>query len=119
MDHHFVCNTFFYEDRAYKCCFKNLFGYVFQIFLFSSISFPAAALFWSIYLTLTKLIHASSTLHSRMLTTVLRSPMAFFDTTPVGRILNRFVLIGSQAYNVIMYLNSKNVLVSCLLISTF
>jgi len=35
-------------------------------------------------------IHSSRILHSRMLGNILRSPMMFFDTTPIGRILNRF-----------------------------
>lgn len=35
-------------------------------------------------------ITSSRALHNQMLTNVLRSPMIFFDTTPVGRILNRF-----------------------------
>ena len=35
-------------------------------------------------------VFASGSLHSRMLKNVLRSPMSFFDTTPLGRVLNRF-----------------------------
>ena len=35
-------------------------------------------------------IIGSRTLHSRMLKNILRSPMSFFDTTPLGRVLNRF-----------------------------
>ena len=33
---------------------------------------------------------ASKRMHRNQLNRVLRSPMSFFDTTPVGRILNRF-----------------------------
>ncbi|KAA8499784.1 ABC transporter C family member 2 [Porphyridium purpureum] len=35
-------------------------------------------------------IAASKRFHSRMLDTVLRAPMSWFDATPIGRVLNRF-----------------------------
>ncbi|GJJ74129.1 ATP-binding cassette, subfamily C (CFTR/MRP), member 1 [Entomortierella parvispora] len=35
-------------------------------------------------------IQAATTLHNRLLTRVLHLPMSFFDTTPMGRIVNRF-----------------------------
>eukprot|EP01087_Luapelamoeba_hula_P012571 TRINITY_DN3508_c0_g1_i1.p1 TRINITY_DN3508_c0_g1~~TRINITY_DN3508_c0_g1_i1.p1 ORF type:complete len:1538 (+),score=302.45 TRINITY_DN3508_c0_g1_i1:61-4674(+) len=35
-------------------------------------------------------INSARVLHERLLKTLVRAPMAFFDTTPIGRILNRF-----------------------------
>ena len=35
-------------------------------------------------------LKASVTLHQEMLERIVSSTMAFFDTTPVGRIINRF-----------------------------
>lgn len=35
-------------------------------------------------------IHSAKILHSRMLNSVVRAPMSFFETTPIGRIINRF-----------------------------
>lgn len=42
-------------------------------------------------------IEASRKLHERMANAIFRSPMSFFDTTPTGRILNRF---SSDVYRV-------------------
>ncbi|KAM9674934.1 ATP-binding cassette sub-family C member 4-like isoform 2-T3 [Dama dama] len=41
-------------------------------------------------LTFYILVNSSQTLHNKMLETILRAPVLFFDRNPIGRILNRF-----------------------------
>lgn len=50
----------------------------------------AVAVFLATFVQALGSIHASDKLHSNMLARVLRSPMSFFDTTPMGRVVNRF-----------------------------
>ena len=49
----------------------------------------ASVMVLSLSLMLSTLL-ASQKMHKKMLTQVMRSPMSFFDTTPIGRIVNRF-----------------------------
>ncbi|XP_069135571.1 multidrug resistance-associated protein 1-like isoform X2 [Argopecten irradians] len=37
-----------------------------------------------------RMVVAAGKLHQKMLLTIMRCPMTFFDTTPIGRIINRF-----------------------------
>ncbi|XP_059143338.1 multidrug resistance-associated protein 1-like [Physella acuta] len=46
-------------------------------------------LFYSIIASI-RMVRAAGSLHNGMLGNVLRSPMSFFDTTPSGRVVNRF-----------------------------
>ena len=64
---------------AANICIYTTFGIV------QSVSYLFASLMLAI-----GTIKASRRLHNGMLYNILRSPMLFFDTTPLGRLLNRF-----------------------------
>ena len=49
-------------------------------------------------------LQVSTTLHARVVDSVLRAPIAFHDVTPVGRVLNRF---SSDMSNSTMYERKK------------
>lgn len=61
-----------------KCMLLTLFGFTAFVVLFSVVTLALGTL------------KASSTLHCQLLHNVLQCSMSFFDTTPVGRIINRF-----------------------------
>ena len=57
------------------------------------------------------ILRASALIHNMMLDRIMRSPMSFFDTTPTGRLLNRFtkdidVLDTNMRMNLRQILNS-------------
>lgn len=64
--------------------------YYIGVYALLGISYSLLTVFQSIILQVYCGIRSARVLHQDMLHSVLRSPMSFFDTTPMGRILNRF-----------------------------
>ncbi|CAG8502871.1 1064_t:CDS:10 [Rhizophagus irregularis] len=62
----------------------------FVIYGLLGLLFSLMVIFQTIVLWVFCAIRAARKLHHQMLDGVIRSPMSFFDTTPLGRILNRF-----------------------------
>ncbi|CAG8459975.1 16431_t:CDS:10 [Acaulospora morrowiae] len=59
---------------------------IYVIITFASVLFGISRFIWLYYGSL----KASKKLYQKLLNQVIRAPLRFFDTTPVGRILNRF-----------------------------
>ncbi|KAJ2127081.1 hypothetical protein IW136_006494, partial [Coemansia sp. RSA 678] len=64
----------------------------YYLFIYGGLGFLGASMssLQSLLLRTRCTIRASTKIHQNMLHSVLRSPMSFFDVTPIGRILNRF-----------------------------
>ncbi|EGW30047.1 uncharacterized protein SPAPADRAFT_144773 [Spathaspora passalidarum NRRL Y-27907] len=60
------------------------------VYFLLGIGFSGASLIQNCFLWIFCSIQGSKKLHNRMAVSVLRAPMTFFETTPIGRILNRF-----------------------------
>ncbi|XP_062590611.1 multidrug resistance-associated protein 1-like isoform X1 [Saccostrea cucullata] len=71
--------TEYYERKTYYLSVYGILGAIQGILVF----------LYAIILSL-GMVTASGRLHHRMLKKILRAPMSFFDTTPLGRITNRF-----------------------------
>ena len=74
--------TLIYFFNSYSGCYLGI---------YSGLGAAQALLvFFGVFALAIAAIFASRTLHAKMLKNILRSPMSFFDTTPLGRVLNRF-----------------------------
>lgn len=61
-----------------------------SIYLAMGLGFSLCSLVQTCYMWIYCTIRGSAIMHDGMAKSVLRAPMSFFETTPIGRILNRF-----------------------------
>lgn len=70
-------------SENYNAGYYNL---IYAVLSFGQVTFTLANSYWLIISSL----RASRKLHDSMLNSILRAPMVFFHTNPIGRIINRF-----------------------------
>ncbi|KAF8413521.1 hypothetical protein HHK36_001512 [Tetracentron sinense] len=86
-------------SKSYGPGFYNL---IYALLSFGQVVVTLANSFWLIVSSL----YASKRLHEAMLNSILRAPMVFFHTNPIGRIINRFAKdIGDIDRNVAVFVN--------------
>jgi ATP-binding cassette subfamily C (CFTR/MRP) protein 1 len=76
-------------DEQTKPIYRNV--------LLGLVAFTVVAAFIRSLLSFDALVRAAHTLHNGMLRAVVRAPVLFFDSNPIGRILNRFSKDGECA----------------------
>ncbi|KAJ9691138.1 hypothetical protein PVL29_013352 [Vitis rotundifolia] len=71
------------KSKDYRPGYYNL---IYAFLSFGQVMVTLGNSFWLI----TSSLHAAKILHNVMLNSILRAPMVFFHTNPIGRIINRF-----------------------------
>uniref|UniRef100_A0A5B6ZCD8 ABC-type xenobiotic transporter n=1 Tax=Davidia involucrata TaxID=16924 RepID=A0A5B6ZCD8_DAVIN len=87
------------SSKSYGPGFYNL---IYALLSFGQVMVTLANSFWLI----TSSLYAAKRLHDSMLHSILRAPMVFFHTNPIGRIINRFAKdLGDIDRNVANFVN--------------
>ncbi|KAI8524589.1 hypothetical protein RHMOL_Rhmol13G0160700 [Rhododendron molle] len=87
------------SSNRYGPGFYNL---IYALLSFGQVLVTLANSFWLIVSSL----YAARKLHDAMLSSILRAPMVFFQTNPLGRIINRFAKdLGDIDRNVAVFVN--------------
>ena len=104
----------------------NKFGYSRGIYMgvYAALGFSQAAFMFIVSVSITIAgTRASKTLFELAVTRILRAPMSFFDTTPLGRITNRFsrdadVMDNTLSDSIRMYAFTLSMIISVLILIT-
>nr|DAD37246.1 TPA_asm: hypothetical protein HUJ06_007887 [Nelumbo nucifera] len=87
------------NSKNYSAAFYNL---VYALLSFGQVLVTLANSYWLIISSL----YAAKRLHNAMLNSILRAPMVFFHTNPIGRVINRFAKdLGDIDRNVAVFVN--------------
>lgn len=90
------------DETAPKEHGPNFYNIVYAVLSFGQVLVTLTNSFWLVLSSL----YASKQLHDSMLSSILRAPMSFFQTNPIGRIINRFAKdLGDIDRNVAVFAN--------------
>ncbi|XP_010499572.1 PREDICTED: ABC transporter C family member 12-like [Camelina sativa] len=78
--------SFWTEQSTSKSYSPGFYIVVYALLGFGQVAVTFTISFWLI----TSSLRAAKTLHDAMLSSILRAPMLFFHTNPIGRVINRF-----------------------------